>query len=105
MRLSRGDAPEHDATHGGVDDRFAGFRQTLVVTGQPARARQPSEGALDDPSARDDVEALRLLLQAVAPEMALAVLRHLDAPAPLRPEPARAGARAGGGAPGPPPAP
>ena len=51
------------------------------------------------PAPRDHLEAARLLLQPVAPQVPVAVLGHLDAPAALRLEPAREGARVGAVAP------
>jgi hypothetical protein len=48
-----------------VDHGDAGFGQALVVAGETAGSGEPSEGALDDPAARDDVEALGSFLQPV----------------------------------------
>ena len=48
-----------------------------------------------DPAPRDHLEARRFLLQAVAPEVAVAVLRHFDAPAPFGLQPAGEGAGVG----------
>src|ERR687894_623939 len=51
-------ASQHEADHGQADEGcgFAGV--ALVVSGEPAAAADPSEGALDDPALREDDEAV-----------------------------------------------
>jgi hypothetical protein len=44
-----------------LDKRQGVSRQVFEVLRQPAASSKPREGPLDDPSARDDFEALRLI--------------------------------------------
>lgn len=58
-------------------------------------ALEPSEGPLHRRAPQDDLEALGLVVQAVASEVAIAMLRYLGPPAAIGFEPAREGAGIG----------
>lgn len=63
-----------------MDHGDARFGTPFIVAGEQTGPRQPGEGAFHDPSQRDDLKALRLLLKAVALCLALTVERQLDTP-------------------------
>src|ERR687884_969472 len=55
-----GETAEHEAAHGGVDERLVRSGQALVVTDQAAAVQEPRESSLHDPAARE--HALEALL-------------------------------------------
>src|SRR4051812_30479633 len=62
---------DQDAAHCHVEEGLAGFGQSFIILGETPIAGEPGEGAFNDPSARQDVEAGRddrWLLSGSAPE-------------------------------------
>src|SRR5918911_1371627 len=55
-----GETAEHEAAHGGVDERLVRSGQALVVTDQAAAVQEPRKSSLHDPPARE--HALEALL-------------------------------------------
>ena len=53
------DASEEDTSEGDMDHGLGAVDALLVVPHEPAPPGHPSEGALDDPAAWKDFEALR----------------------------------------------
>jgi hypothetical protein len=43
--------PEHQPTHRGIDESFAGCAEPFVISTEPSVLAEPSEGPLDDPPA------------------------------------------------------
>src|SRR5918998_5304768 len=91
-----GQPTQHDAAHRPVDHRHPCLRQPLVILGEPSSVAQPSEGPFDHPSPRKHQKAAGFLLQPVAPQLPVAMMRHLRPPpslilGPLA-KPARVGA-------------
>ena len=55
-----------DAAHRGVDHGFGRLGQTLIFPAQVPRQTQPREGSLHCPPTRQDLKAVRLILELVA---------------------------------------
>lgn len=49
-------------SHGQVDERFACMGQFLIILAQTAIIIQPAKGTLDDPTARQDLKALGIVI-------------------------------------------
>lgn len=60
IRIYPGQASEHDADHGETDEGNDGAGVSLEVAGEPSVARDPGEGALDDPSLGQNDEGVHL---------------------------------------------
>src|SRR5215208_2697947 len=55
--LSTSQPSYHEPCHRDIDKRFSGGAQPLVVLAHPPVLREPREGALHNPAAREDLEA------------------------------------------------
>ena len=55
-----GQSPKHDADHGETDEGHGGASVAFEITSEPAVARNPGEGSLDDPSLGQNDEVMRL---------------------------------------------
>lgn len=75
--LSCCESPHHEADHRHVNHRLAGRCEKLVVLAQSTVAPQPPEGALDDPPARQELEALQVVgtLDDLQPQLGAATER------------------------------
>ena len=60
-RRSRRESSKHELDHGDMDERFRGLGQNIVFFAHPTVAAQPSECSFNDPSPRQDLEALLVL--------------------------------------------
>src|SRR5215204_2600547 len=56
---SASQSPQHEATHGSVHERLAGFTQLLVVFAHPPVVADPGKGAFHHPAAWEDLKCPR----------------------------------------------
>lgn len=52
-----GDAPGEEVNGGEIEPGFTTFGEEFIVFGQATKAREPSQGAFDDPALGEDLEA------------------------------------------------
>ena len=59
--FSRCEHPCHESDHGEVDEALGGGDGFFIVSGKPATAREPREGAFHDPADRLHFESLLIV--------------------------------------------